>query len=397
MENTIRTKKQILIVFTGEMELGGIERSLIGLLDSIDYEEYEVDLFLFGHHGPLFPLINKKVNILPEVKELAYLRNSLKDKICHGCFYSAALRIRDEISFLLKRQRYTQTWVEVVRKFAPKLEKKYDLAIGFFLPFDYIIEKVKADVKIGWIHTDYSNELADAKMLEYYYSQVDRICAVSEECKNTFLNIFPQFTKKTSVIENILSKEYIEKQSELKTEECLKKREDEKIFVSVGRFCRAKNFDNIPEICKNILERDCNIRWYLIGYGRDESLIREKIQEYEVQEHVIILGKKENPYPYIKACDLYVQPSRYEGKCVAVREAQILGKPVVITRYATADSQIENGVDGIIVPMDNQSCAERIVKLLKDETKLELLRRNCRCRNYSNSEEVHKLYNMMNK
>lgn len=395
MENTTKTKKQILIVFTGEMELGGIERSLIGLLDSIDYELYEVDLFLYGHHGPLFSLINPKVNILPEVRELAYLRNSLKEKILHGCFYSAALRIKNEIFSLMKKQSYVQNWVNVVHKCAPKLEKKYDIAIGFFLPFDYIIEKVEANVKIGWVHTDYSNELADENMLEYYYSKMDKICAVSEECKKTFLDIFPQFSKKTSVFENILSKNFIENQSKQKIEDIFQKEENVKIIVSVGRFCRAKNFDNIPEICKIILARNCNIRWYLIGYGKDESLIKEKIQEYGMQESVIILGKRENPYPYIKMCDLYVQPSRYEGKCVAVREAQILGKPVVITRYATADSQIEDGVDGIIVPMDNQGCAEGIIELLKDDTRLEVLRNNCKYRDYSNSNEISKLYDMI--
>lgn len=398
MINIAKSKKQILIVFTGEMELGGIERSLIGLLDSIDYEEYEVDLFLYGHHGPLFSLVNPKVNILPEVKELAYLRNSLKDKICHGCYYSAALRIRDEILFLLKKKKNNQTWNDVVRKYAPKLEKHYDMAIGYFLPFDYIIEKVDADLKVGWIHTDYSNEKVDVKLLEYYYKYMDIVCAVSEECKKAFINIFPQFENKVSVFENILSKTYIEKQAEQKNAGSLfQKTKDTKILVSVGRFCYAKNFDNIPDICQKILERNCNIKWYLIGYGQDESLIKEKIKEYGMQEHVIVLGKKENPYPYMKACDIYVQPSRYEGKCVAVREAQMLGKPVVITRYTTCDSQLEDGVDGVIVPMDNKGCANGIVKLLRNDEMLEMISKNCKSRDYSNTREVSKLRTMMDK
>ena len=104
----------------------------------------------------------------------------------------------------------------------------------------------------------------------------------------------------------------------------------------------------------------------MIGYGGDEPLIRQKIIENEMQEHVIILGKKENPYPYIKMCDVYVQPSRYEGKCVAVREAQMLGKPVIITNYATAGSQLQDGVDGVIVPMDNTKCAEVMFTVLEN-------------------------------
>lgn len=110
---------------------------------------------------------------------------------------------------------------------------------------------------------------------------------------------------------------------------------------------------------------------------------------------MIILGKKSNPYPYIKACDLYVQPSRYEGKCVSVKEAQMLGKPVIITAYATASSQLENEVDGVIVPMDNETCSLEIAHLIKNKEKMNALSNNCKIRDYSNQTEVEKLYAML--
>ena len=114
-----------------------------------------------------------------------------------------------------------------------------------------------------------------------------------------------------------------------------------------------------------------------------------------MQEYVIILGKKENPYPYIKACDIYVQPSRYEGKCVAVREAQILGKPVIITNYETSASQLENGVDGIIVPMDNQSCADGIIRLIRNKELQKKLVFNMEKREYTNANEINKIYQLI--
>ena len=128
--------KNILIVFTGSMDLGGIERSLLGLLDSFDYYKVNVDLFLYSHHGELFSLINKNVNILPEVKELAYLRESLSTKLRHGCYYSSFLRVSDCIKDKLGiKYSFNESWAKVMRKFSPELEEKYDLAIGFFLPF----------------------------------------------------------------------------------------------------------------------------------------------------------------------------------------------------------------------------------------------------------------------
>ena len=105
-----------------------------------------------------------------------------------------------------------------------------------------------------------------------------------------------------------------------------------------------------------------------------------------MEKNVILLGKKENPYPYIRECDVYVQPSRYEGKSVTVREAQMLSKPVVITAYATAESQLENNVDGLIVPMDNESCAKAIAELLKNKKLCLELSENCKKRDYSNSK-----------
>lgn len=166
-------------------------------------------------------------------------------------------------------------------------------------------------------------------------------------------------------------------------------------ILSIGRFSEAKNFDNVPEICQRIRKKGLDVKWYLIGYGGDEQLIRSKIREYGMEEYVIILGKKENPYPYIKACDVYIQPSRYEGKCVAVREAQMLAKPVIITNYATSASQLEAGVDGMIVPLDIEECANAISEIIQNKDLLKKLSENCRQRDYSNMEELQKLYRLM--
>ena len=137
-------------------------------------------------------------------------------------------------------------------------------------------------------------------------------------------------------------------------------------LLSVGRFTAAKNFDNVPDICRRIIQAGVNVRWYLIGYGGDEALIRQRILECGMNDSVILLGKKTNPYPYIKACDIYVQPSRYEGSPVTVREAIALGKPVVVTSFPTVNNVIQHGKDGVIVPMDNEDCADGIVRFIRN-------------------------------
>ncbi len=133
----------------------------------------------------------------------------------------------------------------------------------------------------------------------------------------------------------------------------------------------------------------------MIGYGSGENLILQKIKEAGMEKHVVILGKKSNPYPYIKECDINVLPSRYEGKSVTVREVQILYKPVVVTNYPTSSSQILNGKDGVTVPLDNQGCAEGILHLIQDKTKQQEIIDYLHTHDYGNEREAEKLYKLL--
>ncbi|MCC8146684.1 MAG: glycosyltransferase [Bacteroidales bacterium] len=387
--------KKILIIFTGALEPGGIERSLIGLLDAIDYEHYSVDLFLYGHHGALFSQINPKVHLFREVKNLAWLRESLVEKIRHGAFYSAFCRILDGIS----NNNHDETWKRIALHCVKQLPDSYDIALGFFAPFDILKKRVNARIKVGWVHTDYSNaeelSIASLNELRNSYSGLDRIVAVSDACLETFVSVFPEFENKMMVIENVLpSKMIIQQAEEFVPSDEMPDNGNIKL-LTIGRFSYAKRIDEIPSLCARIRKLGVNIVWYIIGYGSDEQLIRQNIIAEHMENYVVLLGKKDNPYPYLEACDVYVQPSRYEGKCVAVREAQMLAKPVIITEYATSASQLENGIDGIIVPMDLDNCASAISKVLRDNALLEKLAANCRKRDYSNADEVQKLYELM--
>ena len=166
-------------------------------------------------------------------------------------------------------------------------------------------------------------------------------------------------------------------------------------LLSVGRFSHPKNFDNVPDILRRIRDKGIDARWYLIGYGGEEPLIRQRIREAGMENLVVIIGKKANPYPYIRACDLYVQPSRYEGNSVTVREAQMLCKPVVVTDYPTAASQIQNGKDGIIVPLENTACAEGIARVIQDTQLQSSLIQFLKAHDYGNENEVEKIYKLI--
>lgn len=395
-------KKKILI-FSHAMEIGGAERALLGLLNSIDYSKYDIDLFLLRHSGELLDLIPNEVNLLPEIPQYSALMMPMIQALKSGQTAVVLGRLVGKIkakNYSIKHPAQSSVVAidyshKYVIDFLPKInDKNYDCAISFLTPHYIVSKKVNADKKIAWIHTDYSTVSVDIESELKMWSQYDYIASISNDVTNAFLVKFPSLEDKIVLIENILSEDFIEKQSNL-FDVSGEMQSDSIKLLSVGRFCEQKNFDNVPEIASIMKAKGVDFKWYLIGYGSDEELIRTKISEYNVDDTVIVLGKKENPYLYIKACDIYVQPSRYEGKCVAVREAQILDKPVVITNYTTAQSQLNDGFDGAIVPMDNAGCANALADFILDKDKQNQFISNMKTTDYSNQNEVEKIYKII--
>ena len=388
------------------MHLGGAEISLIGLLQALDPQKVDMDLFVYSHEGDLMKLIPGYVNLLPEDKTWSMFEKSLKEVFLSGEFKIGFARLRNKYlsKVYMKQPNHNPLGADCsylgfeVSKVLPDVNPSvtYDLAISFLTPHNFVIDHVKAHKKICWIHTDYTRVGVVAELEKWVWEQYDYISSISPEVTKTFLQVFPSCRRKVIEIENILSPIFVRHRAEEIVVDWGGVK-DEKTFrvLSVGRFCEAKNYDNIPDITRRLIENGCNIKWYIIGFGTDEPLIRQKIIEAGMQDHVIILGKKENPYPYIKACDIYVQPSRYEGKSVAVREAQMLCKPVVVTNYSTANSQVLDGVDGVIVPMDNEGCAKGLAAFILDEAKQSKIVEYLKTHDYGNVNEVNKIYNIL--
>jgi glycosyltransferase involved in cell wall biosynthesis len=397
-------KKKILIA-SFDLAIGGVERSLVGLLNSIDYQKYEVDLMLFKHEGEFFSLLPEGPNLLPENPAYSTFRKSISQIIRDGRYPIAVSRIFAKYISSIKGKMMKveepgyltiQYGWELTRPFLPELSMEYDLAIGFLWPHHFIGEKVKAKRKVGWVHTDYSNIFIDKKTEMKMWKSLDQIVAVSEECSNTFLNEFPHLKEKTMVIENILSQDFVRQQSEIQSALEIKKEPGKTIIVSVGRLSHAKGFDNAIRACRQLADKGYDISWYVVGYGSLEYELRKLIAELGVENHFFLLGKKMNPYPYIKAGDIYVQPSRYEGKAVTIREAQILGKPVVITNFPTAKSQVKDGVDGLITPAGVDGIVKGLQKVIDNPILRENLVKNTTSMDYGNEDEVQKIYSLIN-
>lgn len=407
-------KPRILIAIH-YMHLGGAEISLIGLLQALDPNKVDIDLFVYSHEGELMKLIPEYVNVLPEIPAYKMFERPMKEVLKKGHLSVLLARMKAKMrmkSYLKKKQTIDRSAImgflgEEVSKVVPDINTsvEYELAISFLTPHNFVRDHVRAKKKICWIHTDYTRIDVNAELELPIWDSFDYIASISPDVTKTFLQVFPSLASKIIEIENILSSTFVRHRAEeiettdLEQRSAISGQQSVINLLSIGRFCEAKNYDNVPDICKKTLgllkDKNIDIRWYIIGFGADENLIRQKIAEAGMQEHVIILGKKSNPYPYIKACDIYVQPSRYEGKSVTVREAQMLCKPVVVTNYTTASSQIKNGDDGVIVPLDNEGCAKGLAEFILDTEKQNHIIEYLKAHDYGNVEEVEKIYSII--
>lgn len=428
------------------LELGGAETSLIGLLHAFDPEKVDVDLLVYSHQGELMKAIPPHVNLLPENRTWSMFEKPLKEVLKAGQLrmFLARMNGKCQMKEYVKSMQPSDGSAifgflgKEVSKVLPDInpDVEYDLAISYLHPHDFVLDHVRAKKKLCWIHTDYSTIDVNTELELPVWGAYNHIVSISADCTKSFLQKFPTLASKIIDMENIMPVTMIRSRadefevdwdkeeqkatntpphsdksatlrilsigrfSEQKNFDnlpfiCSIMIEEMKKLLSIGRFCEAKNYDNVPDITRRIIEGGCDIKWYIIGYGGDEALIRQKITETGMQDHVIILGKKENPYPYIKGCDIYVQPSRYEGKSITVREAQMLCKPVVVTNYPTASSQIQDGVDGVIVPMDNEGCAKGLAEFILNSEKQSCIVEYLKTHDFSGQHEVNKLYKLI--
>lgn len=398
-------KKPRILILMHYMELGGAESALLGLLQSVDPAKVDVDVFIYDHRGELMKYIpTDKVRLLPEVVAYKMIERPFMECVKSGQLGVALGRwlakktvdktpVPEGKSDIRIFSRVADCVEWCMPDIQPQIE--YDLAISFLMPHNYVINKVRAKKKLGWIHTDYSTVYVDVKRELPVWSKLDYIASISEEVGEKYVGTFPTLKDKIVPIENILSSAYIRQRAE---EEIVSLDSNPSTIklLTIGRFSPPKKMEEIPVICRKIIERGLSIKWYIIGYGSEkiERIVRDNAKNEGVEDKVVILGKQDNPYPYINACDIYVQPSRYEGKSITVREAQILCKPVIVTHYPTASSQIQNGVDGIIVPMDVDACASEMEAFIRNVDLQKKIVEYLKTHDYGNVGEIEKIYQL---
>ena len=386
------------------MEVGGVERSLAAMLSKFDYQNNDVDLHLHSHTGPFLSLLPQQINLLPELTTCKTFRQSIKQILFSGQIKLALKRLyakQRALEYAKNNQsnnsgyfQFQEIW-RLCTNNTQKITKNYDVAISYLWPHHFTAFNVTAKKKVAWIHTDYSTIDIDIKADLAIWQKFDHIISISDACTEAFLKTHPSLKAKIVLVENITSPDYVRVMADKPLEQAFSK--DAFNIVSVGRLCEPKAFDRAVEVLSIIHKKGfTNIKWYIVGDGGDKSKIKTLIERFNLQNSFILLGSTTNPYPYMKAAGLYVQPSRYEGKAVTISEAQILAKPILITNYATSASQVNDGIDGLICEQSTADIADAIINLYKNKALRNSLSDYCSEQDYTNTHELSKLYELLN-
>jgi glycosyltransferase involved in cell wall biosynthesis len=343
----------------------------------------------------------KKVTLLPEPENYQYIdlsiRESLTNLIKKKDFKLAASR--SMLGYLAKTEKsgaiIEQKFWRYLSKSLNDLQKIYDVAIGFQEknPIYFCVDKVKAKRKIGWVHTDYNKLGTDLQKDNDYFNKLDYIVTVSEGLVGILKELFHDNENKIKCIHNVVSTRMIKKMS-IEEIDFKKDSESSISLISVGRLAKEKGLDISLEACEILINKGYDIKWYLIGEGNMREVLEKAIDEKNLTNRVSFLGQRENPYPYIKESDIYIQTSRYEGKSISIDEAKVLAKPIVIANFDTAKNHIIDGVNGIISKMDAISVADSIELLIKQKELRTRLIENLNKEDFGTESEINKLYKL---
>lgn len=398
-------KKLLFVINT--LGQAGAETALLSLLNSMDREAYEISLYVLMGQGEMVHRLPEGVTLLNKTYQDASVLSSegrkyIRKTVLHALFAKGNfIRL---FPYMLKNAcRMLQRGGLLADKLlwralsdsGMQLTQEYDLAVSYLEGGSayYVADHVKAKKKAAFIHVDYEKAGYTRALDKDCYLKFDRIFTVSDEVRKAFLTAYPELADQTEIFHNILNRDGIlqratEGQGFSDTYDGLR-------ILSVGRLTTQKAFEISIEAMKLLKDAGEHVRWYVLGEGDQRKKLTEKIAELGLKEDFLLPGARENPYPYMREADIYVHASRFEGKSIAIQEAQILGKPIVVSDCSGNREQVIPDVDGLMCDLTPESLCRSIQRLIRDASYREKLGKAAAAKNQDAQSEIQKLLSIL--
>lgn len=393
-------KKKILFMVIN-MNIGGTEKALLTMLSEIDKERYDVTVLMLEQYGGFFKDIPDWVNIqyLDYYKEIKDIINKplhilsfeelkigkLSKSIKYLYLYLLS-KISKERSLVLKN----------ILKSYPDIDTEYDLAVAYAGPMDFIsyfvANKIKARKKVQWIHFDITKIGLNYNFAKKIYSKFDKVFVVSESAKEKVIGKIPCIKNKVEVFYNIVSSGLIKR---LANEERFIDEFKGVKILTVGRISKEKGQQLTVPVLAKLKADGYKVRWYCIGDGNYRNHIEDLIKKYDLEDDYILLGSKSNPYPYMKDCDIYVQPSLHEGYCITLAEARCFNNPIVATDFTGAREQLVETECGLVADISEDGIYTKIKEILDNFKLNNKIKSNLKKNNVDTTKEINKLYKII--
>ncbi|MGJ9459040.1 glycosyltransferase [Oceanobacillus sp. CF4.6] len=363
--------KTKIIFMVINMNIGGTEKALLNMIAEMPEGKYDITILMLEKYGGFLDSIPAKTKVkyikeYPEIKDMVnnpprstaikILKNR---KLINGINFSI-------ITLLSRVFKSKSLFFKYVLKNVPAIENEYDIAVAYAGPMDFIsyfvIHKIKAKKKIQWIHFDVTKIGFERQFAEKLYPNFDNIFAVSKEGKDKLIKKLPGLENKIDSFPNRISKELVLKMAD--EGQGFEDQFNGIRILTVGRLSKEKGQDLVISVLTKLKENGLNVKWYCIGEGNARGEYEQLIKEYDLENDFILLGANPNPYPFMKQCDIYVQPSRHEGYCITLAEARCFNNPIISTNFTGAKEQIKQGKTGLIVNIDVNEIYNSIIELI---------------------------------
>ncbi len=378
--------KQKLLIVAHHMTIGGVQKSLVTASKALDYDKYDVTLYLRKNRTELLPFVDKRIHVIINKDPNHYYRKP----------YAVILQFKALVAKLFGKKntanKFNDSLEEKIREDAMKYEMKtyfgnthYDIAVAYVQGYValFVDKCINADKKIIFYHTSTNDnpEIHNAVIPDY-----TTVAALHEQLKALIEEWYPDSKGKIKIVENYTDKELITEQSK----EFSIPGTEKTVLCSCGRFAPVKGFDLAVNSAKNLRENNVDFIWYFVGDGPERNNLEKKISEYGLENNIVITGMQKNPYPYMAGCDIYVQPSYEESLGLTMLEAHRLGKPVITTATVGGCKLVENGKNGLICEINPDAIAESVINLIDDKEKYNDIINNLKSTDYSHEFEKYK-------